>query len=347
MTHAIESAAYAAEDGAGWTTLGQPLTAEEARDPKLIAAKLNLLWTVEANPIYRRDKYGNYVQIPDYAAQTRSDTGDALSITSDNRYHTTNRQPMDVLEAFRDDFAKQSLRMTHAASLMGGSLIVCAAVMPKEFDIVVGKGDRLQSFVTLSTGYDKKHGTKATKGTIRVVCWNTLMASIYAAMKQRTIKTVRASTELEFDTLKGLIDKVRDLHAEERVRYTELANREVGDAELLRYFADVLEIRVEDLGKVDRNGDKLVSTKSENMLTALKTAYVSGRGAAVAHGSMWGALNAVTHYATWDKTVRDMQGDGKNSAKVTSNLFGDAGRLKARALELALKRANSQVLVAA
>lgn len=345
MSHEIETAAYANQDGAGWTTLGRPLSDVEARDPKLIAAALNLDWTVDAKPAYYKDDSGNFVRIKGAAAQVRSDNGKALSLTSDNRYHTVNRQPIDVLEAFRDDFAKQSLRMTHAASLLGGSLIVCAAVMPKEFDIVVGKGDRVQSFVTLSTGYDKKHGTKATKGTIRVVCWNTLMASINEADSRRTLKTIRASTELEFDSLKGLIDKVRDLHAVERERYTELANRKISDVELLRYFADVLEIRVEDLGKVDANGDKLVSTKSENMLTALKNAYVSGRGAAVSSGSYWGALNAVTHYGTHDKTVRDMHEAGEDAARLASNLFGDAARLKARALKLALNRA--QVPVAA
>jgi hypothetical protein len=83
------------------------------------------------------------------------------------------------------------------------------------------------------------------------------------------------------------------------------------------------------------------------MLTALKNAYVNAPGAAIAHGSMWGALNAVTYYGTHEKTVRDTAKDGDDAARTASNMFGDAGRLKARAQMLALTRQQQRVAVAA
>jgi len=58
---------------------------------------------------------------------------------------------------------------------------------------------------------------------------------------------------------------------------------------------------------------------------------------------VWGALNAVTYYATHAKTVRDTSGSGAAAARYASNLDGDAAALKARALVLA----NSLVKVAA
>ncbi|MGH9608033.1 MAG: DUF932 domain-containing protein [Bryobacteraceae bacterium] len=346
MSHEIEQAAFHAQDGAGWTGLGIALDADTAKDPAKIAQAIGLTWTVKAEPLYRKiDNEKVFRPIPSYVAQVRSDTGATLSITSKDRYHTKNRQPADIIEAFRDDFAKESLRMTHAASLMGGGLIVCCAVMPPEFDVIVGKNDRLQSFITLSTGYDKLHGTNASKGTLRVVCKNTLMASMARADDKRQLRTIRASTALEHHSLKDLIEHVRELQEVEREKYSELANAKLSSTEVARYFADVLEFNIEDLGKKDKQGYKLVSTRTENNLQALKDAYLKGPGAAAIQGTKWGALNAVTYYATHERTVRDTHEDGADAARVTSSLFGSAAQMKARALSLVLNR--SKVAVAA
>jgi hypothetical protein len=116
---------------------------------------------------------------------------------------------------------------------------------------------------------------------------------------------------------------------------------------VVQYFADVLEIDIAELNAVDpRTGKRVISTKSQNMLNALAVAYKNAPGAAMASGTVWGALNAVTHYATHDKTVRDTSDSGTDAARVASNLFGDAARLKARALMLAKQYANRVKLAA-
>lgn len=55
----------------------------------------------------------------------------------------------------------------------------------------------------------------------------------------------------------------------------------------------------------------------------------------MAQGTAWGALNAVTYYATHVKGVRDSFGVGEGAARAASNLDGDAAVLKNRALMLA------------
>jgi len=62
--------------------------------------------------------------------------------------------------------------------------------------------------------------------------------------------------------------------------------------------------------------------------------YRSAPGASMANGSAWGAFNAVTHYATHVKGTRDTSGAGDAVARLKSNLFGDAGALKQRAMML-------------
>ena len=105
-----------------------------------------------------------------------------------------------------------------------------------------------------------------------------------------------------------------------------------------RYFADVLEINIENLNQRDRNGREMVSTKARNMLAAIVTAYRQAPGAASATGTAWGALNAVTYYGTHVKTVRDTCDDGAAVARVSSNMTGDAAKLKARALAILADR---------
>lgn len=355
MSHEIEnehmganaSAVFSAREGAGWTGLGRAIPSDIAKDPAKIAAFLGADWKVIAQPAFYQNERGEFIRIPGTMAQVRSDNGQSLCTSSESRYHTDNRQPSDVFEAFRDELATENMEISHAAVLKGGQIIVVSALMSPDFDIDVGgKGrDIVKSYTNLSTGYDKKHGTKKSKSGMRVVCNNTLQASIAIAKQIGSLKTLRASQVLEADTLKSLVENTMLIVEAERIAYDAMANAKLSDADLSRYFADVLEVNIEDLGKVDRHGKKVISTKTENMLTALTAAYTQGRGAAVAHGNLWGALNAVTHYATHDKTVRDMSGDGEDAARVASNLFGDAAVLKERAQSLALSRA--QVLVAA
>lgn len=345
MSHEIQTAIYSEREGAGWTGLGRAIPAEIAKDPRKMAEHLGATWTVQAQPAFYKDANGKFHHVAGASVQVRSDTGKALSVTSDSRYHTTNRQPVDVLEAFRDELAAENMEISHAAVLKGGQIIAVSALMVPDYDIIVGKGDRVQSYTTLSTGYDKKNGTKATKGGMRVVCANTLAASLALASNTRQLRTIRASTELEFDTLKNLVANVATLVEAEREAYNEMSNTKLSEADVLRYFADVLEIRIEDMGKVDKQGEKIISTKTENIITALKNAYSNAPGASIAHGTMWGALNAVTYYGTHEKTVRDTTDDGEDSTRTASNMFGDAARLKARAQTLALK--FNQIAVAA
>lgn len=198
--------------------------------------------------------------------------------------------------------------------------------------------------MTLSTGWDRKNGTKKTRGTVRVVCANTLAYSIAEATKSGKLRSISAATRLEAGTLKALVEgALNDMAAQART-FDALANTRLTDEQVGRYFADVLEINFEDLGRVQPNGNPLVSAKARNQLGELTRAYGNAPGATLAAGSAWGALNAVTYYATHIKGVRDTSGSGTEAARFASNLDGDAAGLKARALQLA---ANSYLAVAA
>jgi phage/plasmid-like protein (TIGR03299 family) len=336
MSHEIVSAVFSAREGAGWTGLGQVIPADAAKDPRKIAELVGATYTIDKRQTYFKDATGTLRAIPNREVLVRSDTGAALEVVSENRYHVTNRQPADILEAFRDELAKESLEMSHVAVLSGGSRIAACAYLPEDLDTVVGKSDRVKNYVTLSTGYDGKNGTIATSGTERVVCANTLAMSIIQAQESGKIRTIRASTEIyEAATLAQLLKDCKTRLAIQSETFNKLANTSMSSDQVARFFADVLKIDISKLGTFNKDGTKAISTKSQNMLRELASAYSSAPGAGMAAGTAWGALNAVTYYATHVKTIRDMSGSGENAARVASNLNGDAEKLKLRALQLA------------
>ena len=119
-----------------------------------------------------------------------------------------------------------------------------------------------------------------------------------------------------------------------------LSRQKVSDADALAFLAGLLDIEVSDLGKVDSKGSKLVSTKSENNLKALVTAYRKSPGAhlASADGTAFGLLNAVTYYVDHAATVRDTEGDGKAGARFASSQIGAGDAFKQRALKALTER---------
>ena len=334
MSADIENAVFASQDGAGWTGLGLAIPEAAAKDPRKIAGLLDALWSVESKEVFYKTSDGKFRPISNTRAQVRSDSGDVLSVTSENRYHIDRRQPLDILETFRDDLNKNNLMISHAAVLNGGKIITVSARVP-DYDFKVGPGtlrDAIHAFISLSTGYDKIHGTPCVPNGIREVCCNTHAMNISEAEEAGTLRKFRASQKLEADSLTNLLHGVAGVFEKQKTEYNAMLNKKMSEAEVSKFFADTLEINIADLGKTDKNGVKLVSTRSENMLRALAAAYKNAPGAT--QGNAWGAFNSVTYYATHEKSCRATDRETAVNARIASNLFGDAAKLKARAFDL-------------
>lgn len=349
MSHGIyqNSAVFSQREGQGWHGLGQVIPPEIAKDPRAIAERCGALYNVVKVPAYYRAADGSFQAVKGREFVIRDDTGEAFEAVSENRYHVDHRQPVDMFESFRDELAANKLEISHAAILHGGATVTVCATLPEDFNIDVnGKGDIVSQYVTGIIGYDKKNGAKFIDGSIRVVCQNTLNAALSQAESTGNIRSLRASHHFTGFSLKNLLKWVEQEQASLARTFDALANARMSDADIQRFFGDVLEINIEDLGRTDAKGKKLVSTKAENMLRELSAAYVNAPGAVVASGSAWGALNAVTYYATHVKTIRDTYQDGENAARVASNLLGDAAKLKLRALQLAANYAPALAVAA-
>lgn len=329
MAHEIETAVFSQAEGAGWTNLGQVIPANIARDPRKIAEICNALYNVEKRDLFYKTNEQLSDSIADYQALVRSDNGEVLHIASRNRYHVENRQPVEIFEAFRDQLAAESMEISHAAVLKGGRLIAVSALL-KDGDVTPSDGERIKNYVTLSTGYDGAHGTAATLNSIRVVCANTWAANLAAAKKAGKAKTIRASQLIGKSGLAHIVGNVDQITCDQKRTYDAMRNRIMSESEVLRIFADVCKINIEDLDRTDEKGFDVVSTRAQNMLAALRASYSSAPGAE--QGNAYGVFNAITHFATHVRSVRDTTGNGEMSARASSNLFGDNARMKSEAL---------------
>lgn len=331
MAHQIVTAAFSAREGAGWTGLGVAIPAEHAADPAHIARIAGLDYTVAKAEL----TLPNGDTLPNHMALVESARGSVLGVVSRSKYHLDNRQPVDIVAAFRDQLAAQSMEISHVAALKGRSVVAVSALVTGA-DFSIGK-DKLQTYVTLSTGYDGNNGTRCTVGGVRAVCANTLAYSIAAAEKEGKIKTIRASTAIEYGSLAKLVANLDDIVSTQKRTYEALANTAMSDADVLRTFADCLSINIEDLNRTDaKTGEPVVSTRARNMLDALLASYKHAPGAQT--GNAWGVLNGVTHYADHVRTVRDTTGAGNAAARLTASMIGDGARLKARALDMLTSR---------
>lgn len=329
MSHEIAHAVFSAREGAGWTGLGQTIPANIANDPAKIAELCSATYRVSKRDVIVA---GTDFVIPQYQALVREDTGAVLHVASRTRYHVNERQPVEIFEAFRDELAKNNMEISHASVLKGGRLIAVSALI-QGGDLMPPDGQVIKQYATLSTGYDGQHGTAATVDQCRVVCANTWRYNLDSAMSSGKYRSIRASQEIQPGQLSDLINLIGDPDTMERQRRTfdALANTRLDAVQVARLFADACRINLEDIDRVDAKGRPVVATKARNMLAALYASYNNAPGAE--QGTAWGAFNAVTHFATHVRTTRDTTGDGSESSRVASNLFGDSAIMKARAME--------------
>ena len=333
---------YDEAEGAAWHALGNPIDKKIAKDPQKIAEFVGANYKVAKFPI-SYDFNGTMIQVPNREALVRKDTGAVLEVLSENRYHEV--QPVEYFEAFRDSLAANNLRISAAGVLKGGRIVFVNAILDDDFKTNVMGVDQIIRYICMGGGYDGKMSSFGYLSDFRTVCWNTLSANLSKSESANTQFRMPHSAPFDGKALgKALGMAGKELKVRADV-FNALAQRGlVNDDEAKAYIAEVLNIDISD-------GSKALSSQQENKLAAVINCYKEGPGANLqsAKGTMWGALNAITHFVDHLATTRDTTKDGNGKSRFASAHFGSGGVLKARALQLAMRKAeiSEKVLLAA
>lgn len=339
MAHELDNStgiyAFAAVGGAAsaWHGLGQAILPGDSIAQ--ITAKAGLNWEALRAPVTY--KAGDVVQsFENQSVLYRSDTLAPLGVVSDNRYNV--HQPSEIMEFFADFLSDNGLSIETAGAVRGGRVVWCMAKLGPDYGFILPGSDKIDGYIRLQTSFDGSRATDLVATTTRQVCANT-MRMVDATAKKSGYKN-KHSTAFDSAGLARAFGLLGEQHRMTSDQWNAFARQKVTDKDALAFLSGLLDINPADIGKVDAKGSKIVSTKAENNLRALVTAYRKAPGAqlASADGTAFGLLNAVTYYVDHAATVRDTEGDGARGARFASSQLGAGDAFKQKALRALAER---------
>lgn len=307
-----------------WHELGERLPEGQTIEEWVRAARLD--WKIQMLPVHY-PFHGRSRIMSERFVLARSDTGAALSVVSGD-YQVV--QPNEVLEFYRDLVKERGYTLETAGALDGGRKVWALAKTGLVANVADNTADQLGAYVLLATSCDKSIATTATFTSIRVVCQNTL-GFAFDDVKSQQRRNIKVDHSEKFDPLPikkslGLIDEAWSKFLG---RINPMAGHSLDAHSAHRYFESILltDKEIEE-GKPPSNA----KYKEINQIMSL---YHSARGqdTETAKGTLWGAVNAVTHYT-------DHVRSAKSGERIDSAWFGAGALLKEKAWQRAMSLAK-------
>lgn len=306
---------WTAAAGLGWEAVKVPAVAD--------IRPLNLK---EPNGDLRRG-----VVIPNQFFLARSDTGAPLGYVS-GRYQQ--HQPVDVMRWFERYVSVDArFALNTAGSLRGGVIIWALAQYNDSLDV---NGEAHKAYLLMTTTFDGSGATINKATMTRVVCNNTLDASL--ADGGKSVVRTRHNTKFDAQAVSRELATIAEGFDAYKAMATAMAQSELGQNDVSAFFKAVLDIPFE--AKPDE-----ISGKKMASFDALRQAYGDTMREGTAGGTKWTALNAVTRYVDHVKHVRP-NGGSVDESRVLSANFGSGAAMKAKALGLLMPDLRTMAVAA-
>lgn len=296
-----------------WHGLGQSLTEDASVDEWVVESGMD--WRYFRAQVEFVNEGLENIEMTPFSGQTvlyRSDTGEPLSIVSEN-YKIV--QPREVLEFFRSFAEAGDMTIETAGSLFNGKKIWALARLNKDFTI--GKDDYHKPYALLATSCDKSLSTTGRLTLVRVVCNNTLTAA--TSSNKGAIKVphnahfkpeeVKREMGLVVDGLNENIEKMEVMH-----------KTTVNDTEAISFFLNLLKSKEEK-----KSSEVDIKPKARTM-ARLWESYKNAPGA---EDTAFGLVQAVTHSVDFNPNSRDV------NTRLNSAWFGSGDALKTKAFQYA------------
>lgn len=334
MSHELDftrgQAAIAFRGETPWHGLGFQILPEDSVDD--IRIKAGLDYDVIKTPVqFGYEKLGPELlreihmrSSDDKCVLYRSDTGADLSIVS-NRYQIV--QPRQIVEFYRDLVEQYGFELEVVGALAGGRKVWALANTKSAFQL--RDKDEVRGYLLLATSYDGTMATQARFTSVRVVCNNTLSLANAAG---RADVTVPHNTTFDADKVK-LNLQVGKPWEDFQQQAQAMQNRLVSRDETVKLFLQAYY----GLGTTEEikafQADETKAKAGEKLMGRLTTALFESPGAqlASARGTLWGALNAVTHDVDFSLPSRS------SDTRLSKAWFGAGESIKQRAFDAALK----------
>jgi phage/plasmid-like protein (TIGR03299 family) len=315
-----------------WHGLG--VVVEDAPTPAEALQLAELGWSVEQWPLHAEGPDGPRA-VGTHVLNVRSDNHQPLGVVGAGYRPVQNAE----LAGFVDALGKAGgVAIESAGSIRGGKRVWFLA---RGESVWPGDRDEVRPYLLVANGHDGTLAVTCQPTTIRVVCSNTLHASLRAGE--------RSNLAVRFRHEGAIADKLDDarralgLFQQARANFAAQArtlNVKAMDREALQTFwLEVYTAAVEPIPAHPTTTQEQRSVKhAQERLARWANNFDQDRARTGGPASAWADLNAVTEWFDHQRPIRAVSASVRSDQRLLSNWWGDAAVAKAKAMELALSR---------
>jgi phage/plasmid-like protein (TIGR03299 family) len=323
MSHEIESMFSVGE--LPWHGLGHVLEAAPSCAEALVLAGLN--WGVELRPLATTvADAGVSIAVESHRAVMRMDTGAVLGVVGEDFRPFANA---DAFAFFEPLVGEGLITLETAGSLRAGRRVwIMAKVVPAGSAEIVA-GDPVDPYLLMCHGHDGSLAMRVGFNPVRVVCSNTLRMALDDGEGLFTLRHTSGLSSGLVSIREAIAEQVR-IYQGSVEAWQFLASRrcEAGDFEtfLLSVF----------------RGEEATPRTGARLLEAVRPLMAEGKGNDLpgVRGTWWAAYNAITEWLTHHRGSAAGTVAERAERRFDALHFGDARKLGARALTLALEAAH-------
>jgi phage/plasmid-like protein (TIGR03299 family) len=229
------------------------------------------------------------LDVPDYFATVREDNNDVLGMVGKDYTIVQNR---DVFSFF-DQIVGEGKAIYETAGCLGkGGMIFITAKLPKQ--IVIGRDGPIENYLVLCSSHDGSMAITAFFTPVRVVCQNTLNASLNNNTNRVYIKHTQNVKErfVEAALVMGMHSEYLD---KLEVAFRLLYDKRVTDQDMKSIITRAF-LSKEEIKALAINGNMELSTRKANMVDGVVGYYHQASEIDSIRGTGYGVYNAVAGY---------------------------------------------------
>jgi phage/plasmid-like protein (TIGR03299 family) len=256
----------------------------------------------------------------------RTDTNCVLGDKVGNGY--TIMQNNVALDLVDELVSKQAMNIETVGSLCDGAKVF--VTLRNNMPIDLGNNDITEQYLVLLNGHDGRTAISAYFTNVRVVCQNTLNASLGLSKNKHTVRhTVTAKDRLtEALIIMGVMQRNADL---DKQAYQQMKAQQFTGKMFTHYLGNLF-FTPHEMAEIKKGNHSVISSRKKNVLAEVNNfAHVGiGQDLAGEFSAFW-AYNAVTGYFSNKKVYKDTE------LRMDNLLWGTDANVMNRAAELALK----------
>ncbi|MCT4317862.1 DUF932 domain-containing protein [Elizabethkingia anophelis] len=269
----------------------------------------------------------NELEVPNYFANIRTDNNAVLGVVGKDYHIVQNRDAFSFFDSIVG--GTDGILYETAGALGNGERIFITAKLPSY--IRVGNGDDVtEKYIFLTTSHDGSGSITAAFTPIRIVCQNTLNASLRNMSNVVRIKHT-AGAKQRLDNAHKVMGLANQFSDQLEGIFNAWTKVKVTDQEVKKLIQLALCPNKETLELLKKGAEDEVSTVFKNVVEdAFAYAMISDtQQMETTKGTLFGAYNSVTGYYQNVRNYKD------NEAKLQSIVMGGTAQLKSqKAFEL-------------